>query len=240
MRHTILVLAFALVAGSTQARADMVYYNMTGTITSVQVSPSSPSASYAVGDHISWTLQYDRSTPLASSSEYYSGYQNLYMMKAAVITNIVDQTNGYHVLMPSMGGSLELYGDSKKYWSYLSAGESYQPPENLAPNYDTDLFLRYKGSFPTLNLSNLQLNSVPIIFSKSDFSYFVQWADPMPGDVGYGFNASVNSISAPVYGAPEPASLTLFLFGAAGFAALGIRRRLRLRLVSFLAIATVG
>ncbi|SRR5579883_260975 len=215
MRRSLLVLAVVLTVGATHARADqIVSYNMSGTITSVQGSPNS---SYAVGDHISWTLQYDRSTPLMNSNEYYSGYQNYYVTKYPVITNIVDHTNGYHFPWPSGGGSLLLFGDSTKYPSSLSAGAG-----------NANLFLVYKESFPTSNLSDWQLNSIPLNLPKSDFSYYVQWADPMPGDWGYSFNASVDSISGPMAGtlpSPEPGSLTLFLFGAAGLATRRIRRR---------------
>jgi hypothetical protein len=84
MRHTILVLTVALVAGTSQARADMLTYNMTGRITS--------GGGVLNGDLISWTLQYDRSTPASTTTRLGSYYQ----LNGATITNLVDQTTGYH------------------------------------------------------------------------------------------------------------------------------------------------
>jgi hypothetical protein len=223
VRSTILVLAVALAAGTTQARADFVTYNLTGTIKTTYSYSGANTLPFSPGDHITWTLLYDRSTPLQNSNEYYSGYQNSYSMKYPVITNIVDRTKGYHFLLPSMGGNLLLYGDSTlKYPSSFSAGVSYQTFDLFAPSYNANLFLLNKRPFPTLDLSNLQLNSMPLNLPKSDFSYDVQsdMQDVMS------FDASVDSISRPMAGTPEPGSLTLFLLGAAGLAARGIRRRM--------------
>jgi predicted lipoprotein len=53
MRQIILILAIALAVGTPQSRADMIAYNMTGTITQVMAARYS---SLGVGDQISWTI----------------------------------------------------------------------------------------------------------------------------------------------------------------------------------------
>ncbi len=80
--------------GAREAHADLVTYNMTGTVTSagnsdfgtiVNAGGSFVPGSVNIGDHISWTLQYDRSSP----------WGNLfYTPTAAVLYNVVDRTTG--------------------------------------------------------------------------------------------------------------------------------------------------
>lgn len=244
MRSTILVLAVALMAGTTQVRADLVTYNMSGTVTSVQASDYS---SFGVGDHITWTLQYNNSTPVSAND---GGYPS---PTTPLITNIVDQTTGAHFFVPSSAdlapwqigvGSLDsqlgLNNSSlNKQTSYFSAGDWVNNIPVGESNYMAVLRLNINGPLPASSLASLQLNNLPVNWSTSSLNYsFAE--DPMPGDVGDSFTASVTSISSPVYGAPEPGSLTLFLLGAAGLAARCLSRRSRFRLVSFLAVGVAG
>ncbi len=238
MRHTILILALALATGTTQARADMVYYNMSGTVTAADFfwapSATPPPPPVAKGDHITWTLQYDRTTlPSASSPRSYN-----YTLSSPPIMNIVDQTNGitmtsyrYDPFSPSKSTlSLSNYPGSLEISTNGGDGYGYG-------SYETALDLSYKGSFPSLNLANLQLNSLPLNLKPYSNTLSFSYGDQI---LGFDFEASVNSISAPVSGVPEPGSFSLFLLGAAGLATHGIRRRLRFRLVSFLAFADAG
>lgn len=95
------------------------------------------------------------------------------------------------------------------------------------------------GSLPSLNLANLELSNIPFELGKGSGSYLsYYYADAYGQPVG--FTATVDSISGPIPYAAEPGSLTLFLLGAAGLATHVIRRRLRFRLVSFLAVADAG
>lgn len=211
MRHSILVLAVALTAGTTQVRADMVSYTMTGTVISADLqwrpSGSPPSFPVAAGDRITWTLQYDRSLP---------GYSTT----SLTITNIVDQTTGYHwfpSLLPVTSTISLADGQWKDMKSIFAAGthggSSYE-------SYMTALELGYKVSIPMSELMNVQLNSLPLNLSASYLQY--SWGNDL---AAISLVTSVDSISAPVYGAPEPGSLTLFLLGAGGLAIHGIRRR---------------
>lgn len=239
MRYTILALAVALVAGTTQAHADLVTYNMSGTVTSVQTAGYS---SFGVGDHITWTLQYNNSIPISANDGSYSS------PTTPLITNIVDQTTGAHFFVPSSSNlkpwqnpdselGLNNYSLNKQ-TSYFSAGDWAIHNPVGESSYMAELRLNVNGPLPTSSLANLQLNNLAVNWSTSSFSYsFAE--DPMPGDVGDNFTASVNSISAPVYGAPEPGSLTLLVLGAASIAAYGVGRRSRFRLVSFLAAIAV-
>lgn len=94
MRYSLLILAVALSAGTTKARADLIAYNMTGTITSANDGYSS----FAVGDHISWTLQYNTSMPMYT---YATTANNASQLYNPLITSIVDRTTGSHLYVPT-------------------------------------------------------------------------------------------------------------------------------------------
>jgi hypothetical protein len=237
MRHIILVLTVALVAGTRQAHADLVTYNMNGTITSATDGHSS----FAVGDRISWTLQYSTSMPMYT---YKTTADNASQLNNPLITSIVDRTTGLSLYVPATlyvppyleqagadaGAGLRLTSGSI---SSISASQYQLGVRSPEEGYSADLKLNVNGPLPALNLANLQLNQLSINTSTSSFGYGLA-ADMMPG-WQQSFTASVDSISAPKYGTPEPGSLTLFLLGASGLALRGVHRRSRFRLVSFLA-----
>ena len=234
MRYTTLVLAVALVAETTEARADMIAYNMTGHITNLDYNTTG--SPIGRGDLISWRLQYDRSTPVSNSTALGRYYQ----LTGAVITNLVDQTTGYHFLptptLSNAGGALALHlsgydgplsyngPSSFEVWSGYAAG-------NPLSTYSSQLLLFPKSSLPTLNLASLQLNKIPFAlgftFGNAPMSEFdFEKVGYTTGAIDVLFSAHVFSISGPVGPLPEPGSLTLVLLGAAGLAARGMRRRL--------------
>jgi hypothetical protein len=236
MRYPLLVLAIALTAGTTKARADLVTYNMTGTITEAQRYPSS--LPFAVGDHISWTVQYDSSAPLTDSG---SGW-NKYSWSGIAISNIVDQTTGYHFpsyAFTNKGASLVSWVQlGNKYpgsdpslnansIQIVSGGDSESATTGWGAGGAT-LSLKVLGPLPTLNLADFQLNKLPIVLRNEGYSMFQYGYDAYSGAdyLGPNFFASVDTIPGVSY-TPEPGSLTLVLLGAPGLAARGLRRRLR-------------
>jgi len=166
---------------------------------------------------------------------YTSTANNASQLNNPLITSIVDRTTGSSLYVPATlyvppylaggeataGTSLNLSSGSS---SSISAGQYQLDVIYPEEGYGADLKLNVNGPLPTLNLANLQLNQLLINTSTSSFEYSFA-ADMMPG-WQQSFTASVDSISAPTYGAPEPGSLTLFLLGATGLAASSIRRRL--------------
>ncbi|HEY7423651.1 MAG TPA: PEP-CTERM sorting domain-containing protein [Gemmataceae bacterium] len=234
MRYTLLALAVALAAGPTEARADMVYYSMTGRIANLEYNTTG--SPIGRGDLISWNLQYDRSTPVSTSVPLGSYYQ----LTGAAITNLVDRTTGYHFFptpTPSDGaGALALhfsgYDGPLSYNgpSSLEAWSGYAAGHPLS-TYSSQLLLFPKSSLPTLDLASLQLNKIPFSLgftfgntpmSEFDFEQFGYTT----GAIDVLFGATVFSISGPVAPLPEPGSFTLFLLGIVGLAARGRRRRL--------------
>jgi hypothetical protein len=210
----------------------MVHYNMTGHIANWEYNNTGSPINR--GDLISWTLQYDRSTPVSTSTSLGRYYQ----LAGTVITNLVDQTTGYHFLpTPSnASGSLALHlsgYDGALSWGGPSAVQvwSYSTAGNPLSVYSSELTLYPKGSLPTLNLANLQLNKIPFAlgftFGNAPMSEFdFEKVSYTTGAIDVLFGATVFSVSGPVAPLPEPGSLTLFLLGAAGLATRGIRRRL--------------
>lgn len=230
MRYTILILAVTLTAGTTEARADMVAYNMTGTITNAWNAPNS---SFAVGDHISWTLQYDNSTPISTSGTAAAGSWAGYSSSGYMLTNIVDQTTGYHfpILPPSdMGSSgISLMNNNPGYrnisWGEITAGETAMKGFGY---YESSLKLLTAASLPTLDLAKFSFDKLPVIWNSNpslysgttQFDYIYQGSNLQQ----IGITATVDSIPG-VHMVPEPGSLTLFLLGAAGLAVIRLRSR---------------
>lgn len=229
-----LAIALALVAGTTEARADLVTYNLTGTIQNVS-SWGEVNANVAAGDHITWTMQYDRSAAPGPGS---SSTQAFYALNGPVFTNIVDQTTGYHFFTPSTIGP---EGTNVNVSRYITIGGIFSLADNTPiltlPSYGADLFLSTISPVPTVDLAKLQLSSISWDNTSSYFTYGRAWGDinnqfsnvdPNPTSFGLNFNSSVDSVSAAsVAGVPEPGSLTLFLLGAAALAARCFRSRLR-------------
>ncbi|HTU17526.1 MAG TPA: hypothetical protein VMG10_05635 [Gemmataceae bacterium] len=213
MRYPLLVLALALTEGTTQTRADMISYNMTGTIDTTNGS-SNPAAGlpFNVGDHVTWTLQYNPSIP----SSFDNGSYATYPTSSPAITNIVDQTTGYHFFMQSTTqGYLSLSRNFAGEGTF-SVVDSYRPFMNF--NYGTSLDLSIAGNLPTVELAYFHLNN--IAWDSRVFSYSYNFAIPGGGTETFSF-----STSASIAQSPEPGSLTLFLLGAACLSVRGIRRR---------------
>lgn len=236
MRYTILALVVAHAIGVTQARADMVTYTMTGTITSVDVDSGSNHPLLAVGDQISWTLQYDRSLARGISGNAAAPYYFNYHPLTNLITNIVDRTTGSSLPLPPVSAasgisSLRLYTQTPGFFSATDQSATHPSWGKMYASVSLSMYT--KGALPSYDLSNLQLNKIPFAlrstsfggnFSHLGYDYNTNIADSHPSG-SYAFDATVTSITPADYGAPEPGSLTLFLLGASGLALRGMRRR---------------
>jgi hypothetical protein len=251
---------FVLALVRSQAHADLVTYTMTGTIQEVglisptngsPLPPSGGSFPVAMGDRISWTLQYDRSTSPSSSTSgsVVSGPTNNYLPAGPLFTKLVDQTNGYQVPTVAPGSfpanSLSPTqqmnpGSALSLWSYpRGASLSFTDMLPIAQKgllpYSIQLHLASKSTVPTMNLARLQLDQLSLLFNNmvtppaNQFFYNGQ----LPGGsqnanarAGYYIDAVVSSLSpaASIQSVPEPGSLTLFALGAVGFAMRRVRR----------------
>lgn len=255
MRHTVLVLVVALATGSSEARAELITYNMTGTITdtSATVETWPPNRSqyhlrhlshpYAAGDHISWTLQYNSSTPVAN----FTGGLNY--AAGVTITNIVDHTTGYHFPIISNIDTnskltLSSYAQPGNYphFTFTADQNGSNGPAfgNGSSTQRVLLQLSTASYVKPVGLQNLRLNNIPFALGPSinhkgvvsDLFWVTQehsYGRSIDSWYVSNFNANVDSISGTgpmVASVPEPGSLTLFLLGAGGVAARAIRRRL--------------
>jgi hypothetical protein len=203
------LIAVVLMAGITEARASSIDYNMTGTVQSVYGN----FASAKVGDRISWTLQYNPNTPISSVNT--TNLSKVYITYWPVISNIVDQSNGNHLISPSVNSLL--------FTQLILAGRYFYATEQN----DTTLQLRSANPLPTLNLTNFQPNLVPFqlgsSFTKNSFFNYTN----MPAS-GAGFTTSIDSVTA----APTPEPGTLLLFVVGGCILGGVRAAGRCRRVA--------
>jgi hypothetical protein len=170
-----------------------------------------------------------------------------------VLTNIVDQTTGYHfpVLPNSDTGSLLTLNrypqppGNYTHFAFEANQLSWHGAEfsNGSATQRAWLYLGTSNSLPAESLANVHLKSIPFAFGQPIIvphqgivaSYFqfgtqkwtTQSLDVHSVDVS-NFDAHVDSmtVSAASASTPEPGTLTLFLLGAAGLAARGMRRRL--------------
>lgn len=236
MRRSLLVLAVALTVGATHARADLVSYNMTGTITAVDVDTGLNHPLLAVGDHITWTLQYDPSLPRGFSGNAAAPSSYNYHPSTNLITRIVDQTTGSSLPLPPVSAttgvsSLQLFNHPP---GFFAATDQSATKTSWGKLYSSDSLSMYSNNLlPTFNLADLQLNTVPFALgstsfggNSSDLGYYYNTNSGYDHpNALFAFEASVDSISGPMAGTPEPGSLTLCLLGAAGLATRRIRRR---------------
>lgn len=232
MRHSrCIAFVLVLVAGSSQGHADLVTYNMTGTLFDAQNPAHAP---FANGDKITWTLQYDRSTPLWSSGVYSMGSWHLYGMQQNLITNLVDQSSGYHFpLLPAAGPN---YASSIQLSNYRAGGDRNYRYGSIFIMQGAGARHGYNGTtldlvtapLRTLNLADFQFKGLSVVYNSgavpswnlenTHLQYFYE-----AGKLQTSFYATVNSIPG-AFMIPEPSSLALFLLGAAGLAARGMRR----------------
>lgn len=216
IRHLrILALVFTIPIGVSEARADMITYNMTGTIRMVHLNnlfPGSSAPPVAVGDRIAWTFRYDSSTPLnpyrdSGPSAHYYELNNL------AVSHLVDTTSGFHFYAPPNVNSTTLVLEN-----LLSGGgtlwtsSALWDAQRYLTIYEANLDLGSPKSLPTLDLANLSLTAPPFTPTNGDLTYAYK---------AFSFMAATDSIS--LASVAEPGSLTLFVLGIGGL----IARRLR-------------
>lgn len=157
----------------------------------------------AAGDRIRFMLQYDRSTPIVYSS---SVEGNIYNHKGPLISNIVDLTNGYHVLsLPRTG----VYSQIQVLNEYPFGSGIIIQDAGIPSSLSQGLELYSKTPFPTLNLSKLALNDLPLAPNTLGFNAV---------STSFEFNADIYSLSTSISSTPEPDSLVLLALGAFGLA----------------------
>jgi hypothetical protein len=220
-----IALALVLPTGAIEARADLVTYNMAGTIVSV---PSNTNGlPIHVGDRFTWTLQYDRSL----SHVNIPGEPFTYAPRSATLFNFVDQTANISLPSPpsnpnpTIGASLILNPGTN---SNIRMGEfrtdtmwsdGRTGPFRVASLTLTD-YTHYLV-LPTGNLASFQLNSVPFEVRSLNYGYEL----PRSTSPVLDFYVQADPFSSPTSPTPEPGSLTLFLLGALGMSARYLRGR---------------
>lgn len=168
---------------------------------------------------MTWTLQYDRSTPVSASG---SGRIS-YTLNRPLVINLVDQANGYHWSLDLGARAMSsLYLSSSRDRKHPNSGFSSVRAQSSSfgvdAGYSTTLNLGFNSFLPSMSLAKIQLNRLPLNLSSS-YLVFQSWVNVQ----GYSFEVSVDSISAPMAISPEPGSLTLFLLGTGGLIVSGLR-----------------
>lgn len=160
----------------------------------------------AHGDRITWTLQYDRSALWSSGSGARANYAGL----GPFLTNLVDQTNGFHFYTPPAGTT-----NSTLILSNGASGGTVsiwdaERTVDTDPRYTTSLILASTKAFSTFDLAKLQLDKGTYPVSPSYFpNNFLQYDDAANM---FAITAELTSISSSA--TPEPGTLTLYVLGA--------------------------
>ncbi len=222
----LIALALVLATGAIEARADLVTYNMAGTI--VSVSSNTSSLPIHVGDRFAWTLQYDRSL---QAPRNLPGEPFEYTPRSATLFNFVDQTEKISLPSPPSNpktltglGLVLNPGTNPKlgnggFTSYTLWSDSRGNP--LGSAMLSLASSAHRLEFPTSNLADLQLNSVPFDDRLLNYAYGMH---PLTLPV-LGIYVQADPLSSPTSSTPEPGSLTLFLLGALGMSARYLRAR---------------
>jgi hypothetical protein len=217
IRHLI---ALALLAGAAvEGQADLITYNMTGTVTATNVV----NGTVAVGDRISWTFQYDRSaTPVPATT--FIGWN--YFQNSPTLFNVVDQTSGTHFYSPRTNALqpsiLTLSQQVPRTFATAGVGSSTNwavGTQGLYAHANLDM-VDLSGPLPTTNLASLALNSVPFDPRWQFFDYGTGTLDMIVSDF---LEVKVDPLGSPVTSAPEPSSFTLLVLGGLGLAARSLR-----------------
>jgi hypothetical protein len=218
-------LALVLATGAIEARADLVTYNMAGTI--VSVSSNTSGLPIHLGDRFTWTLQYDRSLPhLNIPGEPYT-----YAPRSATLFNFVDQTEKLSLPSPpSSPKNLAGLALVLNPGTNVNRGNGEFTTTTMWSDGRTGLFgaasltltsYTHRLELPTGNLANFQLNSVPFEVRSLNYGFQV----PPSTLPALDFYVQADPLSSHTSSTPEPGSLTLFLLGALGISARYLRAR---------------
>lgn len=258
MIRPFLALALGLALATAKAHADLLTYTMTGTVEDVIVNSYAsnsgsilPASSYpmAVGDHISWMVRYDRSTPMSgdvlqSGTNASAGYYP----SGPLVTNLVDQTSGYHVFTAPPGSfplGQQPSSVTRLPWSSLGLSNFNNHGEvNLQDTLGDALLSKYDGKpyytiytsltstpfLPTLNLARLRLDQVPFAFGNTNpvMPVRLQYIGQIPNTRNeLAFHVQVSSVTdSSIASVPEPGSLPLWVLGIVALVGRRCRRAL--------------
>lgn len=217
--RSLLVLALAFLAPQV-VRADMVTYNMTGTIWNLVNVGNLP---VHVGDRIGWTLQYDRS--LAPNSGISNPYSSIvgYSSPVPPLSNFVDLTTHTALNSPPNGPPPWNFG----YPSYVLTLMTNLGPQFVASEAWFSSEGRYsfasfslennQGTLPAHDLAHLQLKGIPFAIRSLQYGY--EQATSSAPELEFFVKAD------PLSSTPEPGSLLLSIVGAIGLIAGRVRSR---------------
>jgi hypothetical protein len=211
--RTLIVLALALLAPQ-MVRADLVTYNMTGTIWYLVNKGNLP---VHVGDRIGWTLQYDRSLPPTPGITDPNTKTIGYIMSVSPLLNFVDLTTHTPLNSPTSNPSpqnfgIPNYGLSLTPGSPTSGGAQFTASAQWLRSSDgrysfADFSLENnKGVFWAKDLAHLQLNGTP--FDIRSLGYGFEQATSSAPELEFDVKAD------PLSSTPEPSSLVLLTVAA--------------------------
>lgn len=233
--RSLLVLALAFLAPQ-MVRADLITYNMTGTIWHVVNNGNLP---VHVGDRIGWTLQYDRSLPPIAEKPNPYNESIGYRMSVPPIFNFVDLTTHTPLNSPTPNASprdlgypnygLTLYPrfPNKGPGEFIADAQWFGFSDSRGSFADFSLE-NNNGGLPAKDLAHLQLDSIP--FDIRSLGYGYEQADSSAPELEFFVKAD------PLSSTPEPSSLVLLTVGAAGL--LAARMCSRRRSVVLTAVGT--
>ncbi len=233
--RSLIVPAFFLLAPS-MVQADVVTYNMTGTI--MTVFDNVGNLPIHAGDRIGWTLQYDRSLPQMPGTSIPGNPMTTYSATTSPLLNLVDLTS--HTPLPSPEGI------SPGALSYPSYVVNYSPgsattgipmfnatamwmrsSDGLFGSATLGLQINSNNSVNSVlaakDLAHLQLDTVPFDFRSLLYEYQL----PPTTQPALKFAVKVDPLSGSISSTPEPSSLLLLSLGSAGLTFLCMRDRRR-------------
>ena len=204
-------LLFVALGFSATAKAELIEYSFSGTLSTASDVGGLLGVTYSVGDAFTGSFSYDSNiADGVADPNYFSG-------NGPSIVSSVSLSG--HQFTGNSSGSIDLQGDTNTF-VHLNSWVS-NPFIDLAPSPGRLLMVYFLGRNTSFN------DTLPTTLNLADFSSTLMQVhgDTGPGGPAFNLAGTITTLEQTAPIVPEPATITLFATGALGLFGYGWRRK---------------